>query len=37
VTASPSEQIATLAGLLEAKHLSQEEFDDKKAKLLDQI
>ena len=37
VTASPSEQIATLAGLLEAGHLSQEEFDDKKTKLLDQI
>ena len=36
-TASPSEQIATLAGLLEAGHLSQEEFDGKKAKLLDQI
>jgi len=35
--ASPSEQIATLAGLLEAGHLSQEEFDDKKANLLDQI
>merc|ERR1711964_129251 len=36
-TASPSEQIATLAGLLEAGHLSQKEFDGKKAKLLDQI
>ena len=36
-TASPSEQIAALAGLLEAGHLSQEEFDGKKAKLLDQI
>ena len=37
VTANPSEQIATLASLLEAGHLSQEEFDDKKTKLLAQI
>ena len=37
VTSSPSEQIATLAGLLDAGHLSQEEFDDKKTNLLAQI
>ena len=37
VTISPAQEIATLADLLEAGHISQEEFDSKKTKLLGDI